>query len=154
VTRGAGPEAEGRWFVDIEDPAERRASLAVVAVPPGAAIATSSVRISRWTAPDGRPVHHLIDPRTGEPGGGGLLAVTVVARDPAWAEVWSKSLFLEGASGIATVARAAGLAAWWVGTDGRLEMTPAGRPLTVWLDQEQSDPGRAATPSARDATTR
>ncbi len=33
--------------------------------------------MNRWRAPDGRLVHHLIDPSTGEPGGAGLLAVTV-----------------------------------------------------------------------------
>ena len=35
-------------------------------------------------------------PRTGEPGGHGLVAVTVAHPDPAWAEVWSKTLFLAG----------------------------------------------------------
>ncbi|MBA3875894.1 MAG: hypothetical protein C0498_02990 [Anaerolinea sp.] len=54
---------------------------------------------------------HLIDPRTGEPGGNGLVAVTVATRDPAWAEVWSKALFLEGHRAIAAAARARGLAA-------------------------------------------
>ena len=43
-----------------------------------------------------REVHHLIHPRTGEPGGDGLLAVTVAAPDPAWSEIWSKTLFLAG----------------------------------------------------------
>ncbi len=57
--------------------------------------------IHRWATADGRTVHHLIDPRTGEPGGDGLLAVTVAGPDPAWSEVWSKSLFLAGARAIA-----------------------------------------------------
>ena len=56
------------------------------------------LRVHAWTAADGRAVHHLVDPRTGEPGGDGLLAVTVAGPDPAWAEVWSKTLFLEGAA--------------------------------------------------------
>ena len=63
-------------------------------------------------------LHHLIDPRTGEPGGDGLAAVTVAGPDPAWAEVWSKALFVEGARSIAAAARSRGLAAWWVGGDG------------------------------------
>jgi len=39
--------------------------------------------VRAWLAPDGRRVHHLLDPRTGEPGGDGLVAVTVAAPDPA-----------------------------------------------------------------------
>ena len=53
-------------------------------------------------------VHHLLDPRTGEPADGGLLAVTVAGPDPAWAEVWSKALFLGGREAIAREARALG----------------------------------------------
>ena len=85
---------------------------------------------------DGRPVHHLLDPATGQPGGDGLLAVTVAASDPAWAEVWSKTLFLAGRGGIADLARRRGLAAWWSGEDGSLEMTPAARVRTVWVAAE------------------
>ncbi len=134
ATRGQGPD--GPWLIDIEDPGDRRDGLAVVALPGGWSVATSSTRLRRWTAPGGRAVHHLIDPRTGEPGGEGLGAVTVAGRDPAWAEIWSKALFLEGARGIADTARHEGLAAWWATPDGRLEMTPAARPLTIWLAAE------------------
>ena len=49
--------------------------------------------------PTGGRVHHLVDPRTGEPARTGLIAVTVAAADPAWAEVWSKALFLAGRDG-------------------------------------------------------
>ena len=83
-------------------------------------------------------VHHLIDPRTGEPGGDGLRAVTVTADDPAWAEVWSKALFVEGQRDIGRLARARGLAAWWVGADGVLDMTPAARVRTMWTRQEDA----------------
>ena len=62
--------------------------------------------------------------------------MTVVAPDPAWAEVWSKTLFLTGSAGIAATARARGLAAWWVGADRNLEMTPAARVRTVWVAAE------------------
>lgn len=129
VASGAPPEG-GPWRVGIEDPAGGHEPLAIVAVSEGA-VATSSVRRRRWTSGD-RTVHHLIDPQTGEPGGPGLLAVTVAGRDPAWSEVWSKSLFLEGRAGIATLARRRGLAAWWVATDGLLEMTAAARLQTLW----------------------
>lgn len=129
VARGE-PAGGGPWRIGIEDPAGGAEPLAVIAAI-DAALATSSVRRRSWIAGD-RLVHHLIDPRTGEPGGAGLLAVTVAGPDPAWSEVWSKTLFLEGRAGVATLARRRGLAAWWVADDGTLEMTAAARLRTIW----------------------
>jgi len=99
------------------------------------AVATSSVSVHRW-AIKGRAVHHLLDPRTGEPATGGLLSVTVAGPDPAWAEVWSKVLFIAGLADIAQEARSRGLAAWWVADDGTLEMTADARRGTVWVASE------------------
>ena len=135
------PGAPG-WRIGIEDPRPRipgatESPLAVIELPDGGgAVATSSIRRARWQSPDGRVVHHLIDPATGEPGGTGLLAVTVQAPDAAWSEVWSKALFLEGARGIAARARSQGLAAWWVTADGTVEMTAPARARTAWLAGE------------------
>jgi len=133
VARGSAPQ-DGPWMVGIEDPfaAEEPAIVALQ----DAAICTSSVAVHRWRTADGRDVHHLLDPRTGEPGGPGLTSVTVSGPDPAWAEVWSKTLFLEGAARIGERARAEGLAAWWVRDDGSLEMTPAARERTAWVRGE------------------
>ena len=72
--------------------------------------ATSSIRLRRWPV-DGRPVHHLVDPRTGDPADTGLLAVTVVGPDVARAEVWSKALFLAGRGQVRRLADDRGLAA-------------------------------------------
>ena len=149
VARGAPPDADA-WTIGIEDPLDRGSALAAVVVPrTGGAVATSSVRVHRWQV-DGRPVHHLLDPSTGEPGATGLLAVTVAGSDPAWAEVWSKTLFLAGAVDIAGEARARGLAAWWVDTDGTLAMTPAARQRTAWVAAE--DPPEAGTAAVADAS--
>jgi thiamine biosynthesis lipoprotein len=133
VARGLSPDG-GRWQVGIEDPTDVAAQLAVIAVA-DEAIATSSVRVHRWTI-DGRPAHHLLDPATGEPAAGGLSAVTVAGPDPAWAEVWSKVLFIGGLDRIAAEARSRGLAAWWVADDGTLAMTAAARARTVWVAAE------------------
>ena len=132
VAKGIDPDGK-HWQVGIEDPAGGQA-LAVVAVS-DLAVATSSIRVNRWVI-DGRVVHHLLDPRTGEPANDGLLAVTVAAADPAWAEVWSKALYLAGRSAIADEARSRGMAAWWVTDEGTLEMTPAARALTIWAASE------------------
>jgi len=137
VVRGR-PSDDPSWSIAIEDPRLDRSPVAVVAVDHGA-ICTSSVARRRWWTDDGLTAHHIIDPRTGQPGGDGLLAVTVAADDPAWAEVWSKALFLEGRRGIAGAARARGLAAWWVESDGQLSMTPGGRMRTIWT-READEP--------------
>jgi FAD:protein FMN transferase len=133
VARGASPQP-GPWLVGIESPVVDE-EIAVVAVDAGA-VCTSSIGVHAWTAADGRVVHHLLDPRTGEPGGAGLVSVTVAGPDPAWAEVWSKALFLAGPGGIGARARALALAAWWIKEDGAMEMTPAARTRTAWLAAE------------------
>lgn len=133
VARGSDP-AGGPWLVGIEDPAAAIDHLAVIAVVESA-VATSSIRVHQWSI-DGREVHHLLDPRTGDPANGGLRSVTVAGPDPAWAEVWSKVLFIGGRQAIAGEARSRGLAAWWVADDGTLEMTGAARAMTTWVASE------------------
>jgi thiamine biosynthesis lipoprotein len=129
VAAGSAPEG-GAWLVGIEDPSGGDAVLAVVLAQ--GAVCTSSIRLGRWRDRSNRLVHHLLDPRTGEPGGEGLVAVTVAWPDPAWAEVWTKTLFLAGRSGIAAEALRRRLAAWWVTADGELAMTAAAAERTVW----------------------
>jgi len=133
IVHGEPPEG-GPWRVGIEDPTGGPEPLAVLNAADGA-VATSSVRRRRWTSGD-ETLHHLIDPTSGEPGGPGLLAVTVAGPDPAWSEVWSKTLFLAGRAGVAAQARRRGLAAWWVTEDGTLEMTAAARQRTAWTAGE------------------
>ena len=133
VARGRDPD-DHPWPLGIEDPTGTIEHLAVITVR-DLAVATSSVGVHRWTL-NGRSVHHLIDPRTGEPADSGLAAVTVAGPDPAWAEVWSKVLFVGGRPTIAAEARARGLTAWWVTDDGALEMTPAARAMTIWVEAD------------------
>lgn len=135
VCRGRASDGD-RWRVGIEDP-EGGQRLAIVELT-GGAIMTSSTALRAWRAPDGRVVHHLLDPRTGEPSDRGLRAVTVAGSDPAWSEVRTKELFLIGARDVGPAARAAGLAAWWVADDGRLAMTPAARASTTWVRDESA----------------
>lgn len=132
------------WVIAIEDPLGGPEPIATCTLPLDGAIATSSVRLATWRDPAGRAVHHLIDPSTGEPGGVGLRAVTVGAPDSAWAEIWSKALFLEGSRRIAEVARAQGLAAWWIDERGELSLTPAARQRTTWIRAETAREPRAA----------
>jgi thiamine biosynthesis lipoprotein len=136
----AGIPPEQGWLIGIEDPVSDpgpdNSPVAVVALHSGA-IATSSVRVRNWIGPDGRRVHHLVDPRTGEPARTGLIAVTVAGADPAWSEVWSKALFLAGRTAIGDEARARGIAAWWVDDAGHLGMTPEARLRSVWVAEDR-----------------
>jgi thiamine biosynthesis lipoprotein len=135
---------EGDDFrIGIEDPGQPEQLLAVIRVDSPGAVATSSIARRRWR--HGREtVHHLIDPRTGRPGGQGLLAVTVCHRDPAWAEVWSKSLFLQGADNIGGVAERLGHPVWWVTDDGRLNLSASAARATVWTREPFRVSGRRA----------
>lgn len=134
----AGSAPLGGWLVGIEDPLappdQPSEPLAVYALQTGG-VSTSSVAVRNWTAPDGRHVHHLIDPATREPARSGLVSVSVAGADPAWNEVWSKALFLGGSESIGEEARRRGLAVWWVDERGRLGMTPEARVRSAWVDE-------------------
>lgn len=139
ATYGDGPaRAEGEtraWRASVEDPRHAatdtsNAPIAVLDVS-DAAVATSSIKLRRWRA-GGRDVHHLIDPRTGQPAASGLLSVTVIDHDPAWAEVWTKAAFLQGAHDIAAFAEDTGLAALWVDGTGALGSSESMRGRILW----------------------
>lgn len=114
MATGDGP-AGRPWIVGVEDPTGGRAPLAAIELR-DAALATSSIAVRHWTAADGSSRHHLIDPSTLRPAAAPWLAVTVLAADPAWAEVASKTVFLGGTELPALSA------AWRVPAAGRAEL--------------------------------
>jgi len=63
------------------------------------AVATSSVMARAWLARDGRRVHHLLDPSTGEPVWTGLLSATALAPTTLHAETLAKVAMLRGPDG-------------------------------------------------------
>ena len=127
---GPGPDGDG-WRVGVEDPHGGDDPVLVLSVA-DTGCATSSVRRHHWVTADGTAVHHLVDPRTGRPGGPGLSAVTVLHPDPAWAEVWSKTLFLAGAVEVEAQAQVRNLAAAWVTDTGQVRVSPAMEPFVLW----------------------
>jgi thiamine biosynthesis lipoprotein len=102
--RGAAPEPHG-WVVAVDDPlGTGRTGLLALA---GGAVATST-RLRRAWERGGRPLHHLIDPRTGAPAESGLASVTVIA-GVAWrAEVLAKAAFVAGRADGSRLVEAAG----------------------------------------------
>jgi thiamine biosynthesis lipoprotein len=126
---GVASDGDG-WRVGIEDPSDGDQPLAVLSLSDRAAT-TSSVRLRRWRAGH-ETVHHLIDPRTGRPGGKDLVAVTVVGKDPAAAEIDSKVLFLAGRHQIARTARRHGIAALWVDVRGVVDSSADMSRYVLW----------------------
>ena len=91
--RAAGAPGEP-WPVAVQDPFDETRDLAVVLLADNA-VATSSVGGRRWQR-NGQPMHHLIDPRTGQPSRSDLHTVTVLAPTAADAEVTAKVVLLLG----------------------------------------------------------
>ncbi len=90
--RGDAPPPHG-WVVAVDDPlATGRTGLLAFAE---GAVATSTRTRRAWSRGD-RDLHHLIDPRTGEPARSGLASVTVVAGEAWRAEVLAKAAFVAG----------------------------------------------------------
>jgi thiamine biosynthesis lipoprotein len=87
---GEPPEG-GPWRVAVADPRRPGMTLGLLEVSGGGV--ASSGRDRRRFGP-GRALHHLIDPASGRPAGGGPLAATVVAPDPVRAEAHATALTL------------------------------------------------------------
>lgn len=126
---GSAPDGQP-WRVAVEDPFGDPTPRAVLVLS-DLACATSSIRLRRWVT-DGERVHHLVDPRSGRPGGDGLHAVTVVMADPAEAEVQAKVLFLAGRDGVEAAASRSGLAALWVDERGVARASRSMEPFVQW----------------------
>jgi thiamine biosynthesis lipoprotein len=94
VVWGEAPDGQA-WHIGVEDPHAPDRDALILDVPAGAqgAIATSGTHRRRWHA-GGHEVHHLIDPRTGNPASSGLLSVTALAETVTAAEVATKALLI------------------------------------------------------------
>jgi thiamine biosynthesis lipoprotein len=88
------PPSGPRWLIDVLDPFNPAAVVATVGLVDGA-VATST-RVRRTWTRDGRPQHHLLDTRSGEPAGNGVAAVSVIASEGWRAEVLAKAAFIAG----------------------------------------------------------
>ncbi|MGB3218895.1 MAG: FAD:protein FMN transferase [Anaerolineae bacterium] len=92
------------WPIAVQNPFHAQHDLFTLAVSSGA-VATSSIGGRRW-ASNGRAMHHLLDPRTGQPSVSDLHSVTVLAPTAASAEVAAKvALILGSRQGSAYLAK-------------------------------------------------
>jgi thiamine biosynthesis lipoprotein len=89
AVRGATPEG-GPWRIEVEDPRRAGTSLGTLLLGSEGGVATSGPGRRRFGP--GRRLHHLIDPVSGVPAGGGPPGVTVVAAGAAEAEAHATAL--------------------------------------------------------------
>jgi thiamine biosynthesis lipoprotein len=96
VTRGQ-PYGEPGWQIDVSEPGQPDSYPPVATIlVSDTAVATSGIDYRRWTR-GGKPQHHLIDPRTGQPAESDVLAATVIHTEAALAEAYTKVLIVLGA---------------------------------------------------------
>jgi thiamine biosynthesis lipoprotein len=91
---GAPPGQEG-WSIGIVDPWQPDQDILRVRVHQRA-VATSTTSRRRWQR-GGRQMHHLIDPRSGQPAETDVISATVIAHRVALAEVYAKTALILGA---------------------------------------------------------
>lgn len=99
---GLGHSLDDSLGHDLDDTSQ---PLMLLSLQEGAVVTTTRTKRA-WTH-HGLPAHHLIDPVTGTPAHTGLAAVTVLAGEAWWAEVFAKAAFLAGpVEGLEVLSRA------------------------------------------------
>jgi thiamine biosynthesis lipoprotein len=100
---GDGPGETATWNVSVDVVDDGHVD-ALVALPAGAGLATSTTRRRRWATMDGE-AHHVIDPSTGAPAATDVASATVVAGDAAWAEIVATALLVRGTAAADVLSR-------------------------------------------------
>jgi len=130
--RVAGTPPDASWSITIEHPT-RPEPAAVVHLADGA-VATSSRLRRRWVTNQG-PAHHLIDPASGRPAGGPVVAATAIGATGWQAEALAKAAFLAGLPAGAALLEDIGAAGLLVDDDGAV-LTSAS--FGVYADQPRA----------------
>ncbi len=126
LVAGAAPVGFPGWPVALGRPGvsdfDETDDLATFWLADGA-LATSGVDYRSWVQA-GRLVHHLIDPRTGQPADTDVLTATVLAHDSTVAEAWATATLISGADAGIDSLLDFDMAGLVVGRDGRILATP------------------------------
>lgn len=113
-----GAPPDGAWIVTVGDPLTPGRDIALLSLR-NECVATSTRTYRRWLL-DGKPAHHLIDPRTGEPAITNIVSATVVAPALPDAEIYAKTALILGeGAGPAYLATLPNISAILVTEDGR-----------------------------------
>ncbi len=92
-----GSKADGSaWKVGIKNPSDGGKSVAAALSLPGGLSVVTSGNYERYFVSGGRRYHHIIDPKTGCPGGGSVASATIIAASSMEADAMSTTAFLMG----------------------------------------------------------
>jgi thiamine biosynthesis lipoprotein len=135
LVAGDPPPGFAGWPVAVAAPSARphgeSPDLAMIWLV-NAALATSGMDYRRWDW-HGRTMHHIIDPRSGQPAVTDLISATVLAPTAAQAEGWAKAALVLGQQKGTTALAARQLAGLLISGDGHLVVTPTLRRWLAWL---------------------
>ena len=93
-----GKKSDGSdWRIAVKDPGDTESYLGIVSAS-DAFIVTSGV-YERYFEENGVRYHHILDPKTGCPAESGLVSVTVLCKNGAWADALSTACFVLGPDG-------------------------------------------------------
>ena len=99
------------------------------------ALATSGVDYRHWMQ-NGKAMHHLIDPITGNPSRTDGLTCTVLAREAAVAEAWATATLVAGSVAGMDALLDHDLAGLFITQDGRILVTP---PMDQIIQRQQAE---------------
>lgn len=134
LTAGDAPSGWPGWPVGVSAPypAEQAPRATVMELwLVNSSLATSGIDYRRWQV-NGRPAHHLIDPRTGAPAQTDLLVTSVLAGTAVRAEAWATASLIAGTETAVPTLTAQNMAAALISQTGELLLTPA---MNVYLPQ-------------------
>jgi thiamine biosynthesis lipoprotein len=119
----AGDYPDEGWIVPLEHPG-RDGVDAVVAEHRllDGGLVMSSTAVRRWRRGQ-RSVHHLIDPRTGDPAETDLVAVAVATASSARAEALAKAALIAGSDAGRSLLQQAGVTAWMLSPESVEEIS-------------------------------
>ncbi len=139
----AGPPPSDGWHVKATDdhagPAQAPGQTVTIRV---GGLATSSTTVRTWQV-GGRPMHHIIAPRTGQPVVSRWRTVTVAAASCADANIASTASIIRSDAAAAWLTEL-GLPARLVARDGSVTLTPGWPTDGARANQPRANPPRAA----------
>jgi FAD:protein FMN transferase len=125
------------WRIGVEHP--DNAAGEVASFTPASGAVTTSTTLRRSWPGRSRPLHHLLDPATGQPVDSDLVSVTTCSSLAWWAEVAAKAALVSGSAGAADLLRQLDAPGIAITRDGRI-LTLAGRSAACGANS-----GRTAT---------